>query len=145
MIPSPADHIRRLKVYSGNRYSQHAFLRFLIAGGVNTVFGYGIFCLAWWASGRSMIALITATILGTFFNFLTIGNLVFRRAKLHLLWRFVGVYAFVFLCNAVGLLTFERSGFAPILAQAILIPFIVVLSYFLNKIFVFGGARQSLR
>jgi putative flippase GtrA len=129
-------------MHSGRAYEEHAFLRFLIAGGVNVIFSYSVFCLVLWMGGHSMVALITTTILGTLFNFLTIGNLVFRNAKPHLLWRFIAVYGFVFFCNAAGLLIFERFGFVPVLAQAILMPSIVVLSYFLNKSFTFGGVRR---
>lgn len=145
MSLNPADRIHRLRVWSWKTYEQHAFLRFLLAGGVNTIVGYTIFCLVLWASGRSMVALIIATTLGTLFNFLTIGNLVFRHAKPHLLWRFIAVYIAVFLCNAAGLLMFEGAGFSPALAQAILLPFVVALSYVLNKSFVFGGVRHIQR
>jgi len=143
MTLSPSDRIRRSSVHCGKTFEEHAFLRFLVAGGVNTIFGYTVFCLVLWASGHSIVALAAGTILGTLFSFLTIGNLVFRRAKPHLLWRFIAVYAFVFFWNAAGLLILERSYFGPVVAQAILTPFVVALSYFLNKRFVFGGERQS--
>lgn len=142
MTLSPSERIRQFRMHGEKTYQEHAFLRFLVAGGVNTVFGYSVFCLALWASRRSMVALVVATILGTLFNFFTVSNHVFRHAKAHLLWRFIAVYAVVFLCNAAGLLSFERLGFASALAQAILLPLMVVLSYVLNKRLVFGAARQ---
>lgn len=143
MTVGSSEHLRRLRTYGGKTYEKNAFLRFLVAGFVNTLFGYGVFCLTFWLSGRPILALAIATILGTLFNFFTIGNLVFRRAKAHLLLRFVATYALVFLCNAAALLSIERLGGAPALAQAGILPFVVVLSYFLNKNFVFGGTGSA--
>jgi putative flippase GtrA len=122
-------------------YEKHDFLRFLITGGVNTVFGYSVFCLVFWISGRPIAALAVATILGTLFNFLTIGNFVFRNAEPRLLWRFIAIYAMVFAFNAMGLSLFDRCGFNSIVAQAILTPLVVAASYLLNRRFVFRIAQ----
>lgn len=145
MSVSPSEQMRRLRTYGSKTYEKYTFLRFIIAGVVNTLFGYGVFCLTFWLSGHPILALTIATILGTFFNFLTIGNLVFRRAKPHLLFRFVATYAVVFLCNAAALQSIQRLGVGPVLAQAGILPFVVVFSYILNKNFVFGGIGSAKR
>jgi putative flippase GtrA len=145
MTVSSSEHIRRLGRYGKETYEKNAFLRFLVAGVVNTLFGYGVFCLTFWLSGRPIYALTIATILGTLFNFFTIGNLVFRRAKPHLLLRFVATYTFVFLCNAAALQSFERCRVMPVLAQAVILPFVVAFSYILNKNFVFGEIGSSVK
>jgi putative flippase GtrA len=145
MTVTSSEHIRRLGRYGKETYKKNAFLRFLIAGVVNSLFGYSVFCLTFWLSGLPIYALTIATILGTFFNFFTIGNLVFRHAKPHLLLRFVATYTLVFLCNAAALLSFERCGVMPVFAQAVILPFVVVFSYILNKNFVFGEIESSVK
>ena len=112
------------------------FVRFLLVGGVNTVFGYGCF-LAFMQTGLSYgIALLFANILGVLFNFKTFGNLVFR-ANSPLLWRFVLVYVFTYSVNMAGIALLKYLGMNVYWASAMLVLPIAVLAFALNRKFVF--------
>jgi ribosomal-protein-alanine N-acetyltransferase len=50
MTVTSSGHIRRLGRYGKETYEKNPFLRFLVAGVINTLFGYGIFCLMFWIS-----------------------------------------------------------------------------------------------
>ncbi len=119
-----------------------AFARFLIVGLLNTVFGYGVFCGALALTGHAILSLALSTVAGVLFNFRTIGGLVFRSADQRL-GRFVGVYAFLFLLNALALAGLRRLGVPPALAQAGLVFPLACLSFHLNRRLVFGATARE--
>ncbi len=113
-------------------------VRFLVVGGLNTAFGYGLYYALLRLSGSAMFALTLGTILGVLFNFMTTGSLVFRRMESHRLVRFLGVYGVVYLYNAAGLTLLQAVRVDPALAGLLLLPGAVVLSYLLNRSLVFA-------
>jgi putative flippase GtrA len=119
------------------------FLRFLVVGGFNTVFGYGLFYALLRLSGSAMFALTLSTVLGVLFNFMTTGSLVFRNMERHRLVRFFGVYVVVYLYNAAGLTVLQRIGVDPALAGLVLLPGAVLMSYALNRSFVFAAPTRA--
>lgn len=131
MIRRAAAWVRRL--------AQVRFLRFLVVGGLNTAFGYGLFYLLLRLSGSAMFALTLGTILGVLFNFVTTGSLVFRALERHRLIRFFGVYGIVYLYNAAGLTILQAMGVDPALGGLLLLPGAVAISYLLNRAFVFAA------
>ena len=113
------------------------FLRFLIAGGLNTLFGFAVYTGLILLGVPLWAALIFSTLAGIAFNFITTGGYAFRDLSYARLPRFVICYFLVFGAN-FGLIT-VCTGFLhdKILAQLILAPFIAVFSYFLLARFVF--------
>lgn len=111
------------------------FIRFLLAGGINTLFGYGVF------SGLVMLgvpphaALIVGTVTGALFNFLT-TSAVFRSRDLRLLPRFLAVYSCMLALNMLLLELAMRAGLSPLLAQAIVLP-LFTLTFLTMRRFVF--------
>ena len=122
---------------------QRQFVRFLFVGLLNTGFGYGVFVLLVLLKLTAGVALFIATILGVLFNYMTTGRLVFATKGLGRLPYFAAVYGLTFVLNLWSLHFLASEGFPPILAQAILLPLMVALSFMLNKIFVFRIARPS--
>ena len=118
---------------------ERRFLRFILVGGVNTAVGYGLFLVALAIMPTTLSALVAANILAILFNFVTTGSLVFGARDPRLLPRFFGVYAVVFVYNAIGLAVLENMGIRPWLGGLVLLPCSVALSYLLNQRFVFGG------
>jgi putative flippase GtrA len=116
------------------------FLRFLVVGGLNTAFGYAVFYALLRLSDSAMFALTLGTILNVLFNFRTTGVLVFGATEGHRVARFLGVYGIVYLYNAAGLTGLQVGGVDPALAGLLLLPGAVVLSYLLNRSFVFNAA-----
>jgi putative flippase GtrA len=122
---------------------QRQFVRFLVVGALNTAVGYSLFVLFVLLKLGPGTSLALATALGVLFNYMTTGRLVFAARGLGRLPFFAAVYGLTFLLNLWSLRFFLSSGFSPILAQAILLPPMVVLNFALNKIFVFRPARLS--
>ena len=82
---------------------RHPFARFLLIGGVNTVFGIGMFWLALAILPTTFAALLVSSVIGILFNFVTTGSYVFQSRDPRLLMAFFGVYVVVFAYNVTGL------------------------------------------
>lgn len=114
------------------------FVRFLLVGVINTLFGYGCFALFLYVGLHYTLALFLATILGVLFNFKSIGALVFKSHDNRLIFRFIGSYIAVYFVNVVGIKAFSYFGVTPYVSGAILIFPMAILAYMLNKRFVFS-------
>jgi putative flippase GtrA len=91
------------------------------------------------------LAALFSTLCGILFNFKTTGTIVFRNKNNWLIFRFFGVYLFTYLIN-IGLLDlFEHFGVGPLVAGAIIIVPVSLLSFFLNKKFVFRTLDEPAR
>ena len=113
------------------------FLRFVAVGVLNTAFGYGVFSILVWFGVLPELALLISTIVGVLFNFATTGSLVFRNSDRSLFLRFALVYTVIYLLNAAALRGLLWMGVSPFLAQAGIMPFSVVLTFFAMRRFVF--------
>ena len=82
-------------------------------------------------------ALLFATIAGVSFNFFTIGRIVFKSPDARRLMGFVFVYSVIYGLNLVVLKGLIALKMSPFTSQALIMPFLVVLSFYLNKRFVF--------
>jgi putative flippase GtrA len=114
------------------------FLRFLVVGGVNTVFGYGVFALLILLGLHYVIAALLATICGVLFNFKTTGTIVFRNKDNRLIFRFFGVYLITYLLNIGLLKIFDMYGVGSLIAQAIIVLPLAFVSFLLMRKFVFN-------
>jgi putative flippase GtrA len=113
-------------------------LRFLSVGALNTAVGYGLYVGQLWLGMPYQAALTIATVLGATFNFFSTGRLVFGNRSLARIGHFLAVYSVALLVN-LGLLTLlVRGGMSKALAQGLLLPVMVTLSFLLNKYLVFG-------
>lgn len=119
------------------------WLRFILVGVLNTAVGYLLFAIFILAGAPKLWAVIGATAIGALFNFRSIGHLVFARSELHLLPRFLGVYAGQCAVNALALELLARVGFTPLVGQAILVPFLAAGVYFAMQAFVFRELRPA--
>ncbi len=113
------------------------FIRFLLVGGLNTLFGYGIFALFLLIGLHYTLAGFLATIAGVIFNFNTTGRLVFKRNKWGLIFRFTSVYLITYLLNMAGIWAFEQVEVKPLVSGFILLLPMAVTAYFLQKTLVF--------
>ena len=120
------------------RFWENRFIRFLFVGGINTLFGYGVFSLLILLKVYYPIALFLATVMGVVFNYFTIGRIVFRRRGREYVLRFVSVYAVVY-CFNLGLLKLLNQVFYVniLISQIICLFPVVLLNYFLQKRIVF--------
>jgi putative flippase GtrA len=113
-------------------------LRFLIVGGINTVFGYSVFFVLTWLGMRYPLAIGLATIAGVSFNFQSVGRLVFGGAPRSRFWRFVGVYCLIYLLNLGGVRLLLAFGANVYVANAIVLLPLSLIAFLLNRRFVFA-------
>jgi putative flippase GtrA len=116
---------------------QKRFLRFLFVGGLNTAFGYSLYTALVLLGVHYSWALLFATVVGVFFNFLTSSTLVFRARDFRFLFRFLCVYTFTYALNGGALRVLHELGVAPIIAQGILTLPVALITFVLQKTFVF--------
>ena len=114
------------------------FFRFLVVGGINTLFGYSVFAIFTLLKFHYGISLLIGTICGVLFNFNTTGRIVFNSKDGSLIFRFFLVYGITYGINYAGLWLFERIRIGPLIAGAILILPVAVIAYYLNKYLVFS-------
>ena len=119
------------------------FRRFLIVGAINTIFGYGVFYLMLLATHGPSLSVAIAAVAGALFNFLSIGRVVFLSTDKRLLWRFAVVYAAIYIVDILALRLLQACDWPAAFGQALLLPLIALLSFFLNRAFVFERARSE--
>ncbi len=143
-----------MKPHSHKSFGQ--FARYIVVGGFNTVFGYGLFAVLTWAfKGLGPYNYMYAAILGNFIAisvaFLGYKWFVFRTRGNYLIeWiRCFGVYGTSALIGLAGLPVLvpilrhvlDRPEHAPYIAGAILVPVTMLFSFFGHKTFSFGRKR----
>lgn len=117
------------------------FARFLVIGALNALFGYAAFYMTQALCDKATLSVVVSTILGVLFNFQSTGKVVFGSREPRLLLRFVLVYAFLMLCNIALLRLLALFGLSAALGQAALLLPLALLSYLLNREFVFAKSR----
>lgn len=115
---------------------------FVAVGLLNTGFGYGVFAATDLATGSPRLAVVAANTLGVLFNYLTTGRLVFANRGLRALVPFVLGYGVVLGVNLVVVEALLRCGVAVLVAQAIAMPWLVLLSYAINRLVVFRSLSR---
>ncbi|MBR4924286.1 MAG: GtrA family protein [Prevotella sp.] len=117
---------------------KNKFIRFIFVGVLNTLFGYGVYCLMILLGCSYIWATLISQVLGVLFNFITTGNLVFENNDKRLIFKFVLSYIITYFIN-IGVnkglqIWFDCnqyvSGFGAILVSAI-------SSFFILKLFVY--------
>ena len=115
------------------------FARFVAVGVVNTAFGYGLFAFFIYMGLHYTVASFLGTVLGIVFNFFTTGRLVFQNMDNSRLPWFFGVYGITYILGIIGLFFLDRMGLDMYRAGLLMIPPSAIISYLLNRQFVFGG------
>ncbi|MCI6901194.1 MAG: GtrA family protein [Bacteroidales bacterium] len=145
---------------------ENKFVRFLFVGVINTMFGYGMFVLFIWFGMHYSVALLCANFLGILFNYKTTGYIVFETKSNRLLLHFFLVYGIVYLFNLGELwlldasnlyetilswdlmsfldtLPLNKAKIGDAIGQAITLLPNAILSFLLNKVFVFKPKEQD--
>ena len=125
-----------LRMLRGNRP-----LRFLVAGAINTLFGFLVYSGALLAGAPVWLALLMGLVSGIIFNFFSTGGYVFRDLRLGRVPRFVICYLAVYAVNLALIASLTSWVGNPIIAQGILTAPIALLAYMLMVRFVFVPRR----
>ncbi|SKC81848.1 Putative flippase GtrA (transmembrane translocase of bactoprenol-linked glucose) [Burkholderia sp. CF099] len=113
-------------------------IRFLVVGGINTLFGYSVFFVLTWMGLHYPLAIALATIAGVSFNFQSVGRLVFGGAPRSRFWRFVGVYCLIYVVNLAAVRALLEVGISVYVANAIVLLPLSLLAFLLNRRLVFS-------
>ncbi len=103
----------------------------------NTAVGYTIYAGMTLNGLSASNALVFTYLISVPLNFITTGRLVFGSSRLHPLIRFIVFYFGVFIINWVALRVVMNIGLGQLMAQAVIVPFIAVLSFLIFKYAVF--------
>lgn len=120
-----------------NHLISKRFIRFVLVGGVNTAFSYAIYSLFLLIGFNYTIANLLALVVGILFSFKTQSAFVFYNSANRLLGRFFICWSFIYLINIFFIREMLALGLNAYIAGALAIPPITVLSYVIQKFFVF--------
>ena len=113
------------------------FLRFLVVGGLNTVFGYSVFAAFILLGLPYPLAAFLGHTCGVLFNFKTYGTLVFKNKNNRLIFKFAGVYLLTYFLTTGLLWAFNYYGVHNLIAGAIIVLPVALVGFTLNKRLVF--------
>jgi putative flippase GtrA len=123
----------RLRSLLANRQS----LRFLVAGGVNTLFSLGVNIAALLAGLPVWLAMLLGTVAGIAFNFFTLGGYAFRDLSARRLPRFVLAYTIVYVVTLATFHVLHLVVRSLVACQVLLVIPVALLSYLIMSRFVF--------
>lgn len=118
-------------------------LRFLVTGGVNTAFGYGIYAACIYLGAGYAIASGVSIVCGVLFSYKTTSAMVFGRGYSGSLARYLGSYVIVYGFSVLILKMMDAFGINPYLAGVLAAAPCAVLSFALLKLFVFRAGRHG--
>ncbi|MDR1343560.1 MAG: GtrA family protein [Prevotellaceae bacterium] len=116
---------------------QNQLVRYLMVGGLNTAFGYGVYALLIWMGAHYTVATLVSTVAGILFNFKTYGALVFKNKSNRLIIRYLAVYGFLYLCGNLWIFFFKKIGIHPYASGAYWLIPNALLGFVLNRRFVY--------
>lgn len=112
-------------------------ISFILIGIVNTIFGYTVYAIFLSIGFNYILSTLLATLLGILFNFKTIGKYVFDSHNNRLIFKFFSVYVIIYFVNILIIKTLKTYGYNDYIAGAFALPVSALLSFILNKYYVF--------
>lgn len=117
------------------------FLRFALTGIFNTLLAYCVYALALAVGFLYPTANFIALLTGILIGFTTQGKFVFNRLDYRRLWRFLLCWGLIYCVNVVIIRQIIEHNFDPYVAGALALPVIVLLSFLVQKYFVFADGN----
>lgn len=115
----------------------HQLIRFILAGGVNTIFGYAVFASLIKLGLHYTLAIFLGTCLGILFNFHTFGHFVFRQLHYKRIPKSIISYGIIYVLNVLTVKSLLLCQFNIYVAGAISTVLMAFFSYLFNKRWVF--------
>ena len=113
------------------------FVRFVLVGGANTGFNILVYWAFLWIGLVVPLASLASLIVGILINFTTQSRFVFANRNPWKLLPYFAVWAILYAFNLGLIWLLMRCGLDAYLAGMLSTPITVLLSYFLQKFFVF--------
>ena len=129
---------------TSHKIKEKIFFKFILAGILNTLFGYAFYAMLVFIKVDVFFSLFIATIAGILFNYLTFAKLVFKSSKNFFTpMKFIFTYFFSYIIN-VCLLKITMDVFInnPFVAQIISLPFVVLFNWISMNYWVFKNEQK---
>lgn len=120
---------------------QNQFFRFLCIGVINTIFGYCAYAVLVILGIDYRVALTISTTLAVLFNYYTNGRFVFRNSGKKVLLKFILSNVIMYIFNQAFLIALVNFEMGKLVAQAVIIPVVIVITFIINKKWVFFKER----
>lgn len=118
------------------KYSE--FIRYVLVGVINTIFGFFVYSVFLFFGAHFSIASLGATIIGSGFNYITYSRVVFNSKQTNKKFlKFLLIYASLYVFSLLIISLFKKMNFNDYIAGIFNFILIPVVSYILNKFFVF--------
>lgn len=127
----------RTKLVASFNQIDPRFIKFTFVGVLNTIFGYSVYWLLLQVGFHFSLAVFFSTVLGVFFNYKTIGKLVFKAKGNSFLIKFILVYVVLYFINVAGIKILNMFGVGFGIGGLIMTFPLAILSFTLNKKLVF--------
>lgn len=115
----------------------HQIILFLSVGAVNTLFGFLLFVGLIFMGLHYAIACLIVTIIGIFFNFCTMGKIVFNNSNPYLIFKYILMNIGNYLLSILFLKLFAYS-IENIYINGAIVTFIMAFyTFFISKYYVF--------
>jgi|SRR5215204_257750 len=121
------------------------FARFLVVGGIGTLFSYGIYAFLLFCGLNYALSNLAALIAGILFSFKAQGRFVFLSGDNSLIWRFALCWGLIYAANVAFLRQAIHMGMDRYVAGAVAIPPIAVLSFVVQRYVVFRTSDPGRR
>ena len=119
-------------------FFQIKFIKFLLIGLLNTLFGYSIYAFFIYLNLDYYSASILSYIFGILFNFFTYKSLVFNIFFKKLIFiKFLIVYVLIYLLNLILLKSIDSVLNNLYTSQAVILPFLIISNWLLFNLWVF--------
>ena len=119
------------------------FARFVLVGVINTAFSYSIYAGLLFVGFHYAFANFVALLLGIIFSFRMQGRFVFGNTDISLAGRFLLGWGLIYVGTVLVIGWMIGLGLDAYSAGALALPFTTVLSYFVQKNFVFRLDRKN--
>lgn len=119
------------------------WIRFVLAGGLNTTFSYGVYVLLLWLGLHYSLAYFCAVALGVGFSYGTHGMVVFGRVGWRRFARYVVGWGAIYGLNVALIRMLTEWGWSAYLAGALTVLPCAILSYFVQRYFVFRDCAHA--
>ncbi|MGC1853815.1 MAG: GtrA family protein [Candidatus Aquirickettsiella sp.] len=120
-----------------NFEARKQFIAFLLVGGLNTLFGYGVYAFFIFIGFHYLYASLFSRLLGFIFNFFTMGKLVFKKLDIKLIKKFIIFNIITYFLFIILIKLFSLWKMNVYMSGLIASGFMAILSYLINKYLVF--------
>ena len=124
-------------------YFEKRFIMFVLVGMVNVIFGYSAFAFFIFLNMHYAVASLIATCLGVIFNFQTLGKIVFKSSDNKLIFKFILIYSIIYVVGVFFIKALNMAFENLYLCGGISLIFMAMLSYTLNRNFVFAKSIKQ--